>query len=98
MLNLNPTDLAILQSILKQYVPNSIVWAFGSRVKGTAHEGSDLDLVIINPADERILQENLSEMREALSESDLPFLVDVLDWAEIPEKFREEIKKHHEVF
>ena len=36
-------------------------------------------------------QANLSELREALSESNLPILVDLLDWARIPESFRREI-------
>jgi predicted nucleotidyltransferase len=60
-------------------------------VNGTAHEGSDLDLVVRNPADLSHPQPDMSELREAFSESNLPILVDLLDWARIPESFRQEI-------
>lgn len=60
-------------------------------MNGTAHEGSDLDLVVRNPADLSHPQPDMSELREAFSESNLPILVDLLDWARIPESFRQEI-------
>ena len=63
-------------------------WAYDSRVNGNAHEGSDLDLAVINP---------LLQLREALSDSNLPILVDVMDWARIPEAFQKEIKKNYMV-
>ncbi len=82
-----------LQHILNAYVKDSTVWAYGSRVNGDSHEGSDLDLVLINSQDNSIRQPAIWDLKEALSESNLPFLVDVLDWATIPESFREEIKQ-----
>ena len=39
-------DLNILKNILKDFCPNSEVYAYGSRINGKAHEGSDLDLTI----------------------------------------------------
>ncbi len=36
---------------------------------------------------------NLDEVRDAFSESNLPILVDILDWAGIPDSFREEIER-----
>lgn len=33
-------------ALLGQHVPQAEVWAYGSRVNGGAHEGSDLDLVL----------------------------------------------------
>ena len=48
---LSNKHLDILQDLLKKYVPNAEVWAYGSRVTGYAHEGSDLDLVLRNRAD-----------------------------------------------
>ncbi len=97
MLDLNPEDLTIIRKILATYVPGMIVWAYGSRVNGKAHEGSDLDLVIINPQNSTLPQENIALLRSELSESNLPILVDVMDWALIPDPFRQEIKKNHEV-
>ena len=34
-----------LEALLRQHVPGVEVWAYGSRVTGESHEGSDLDLV-----------------------------------------------------
>lgn len=42
--------LRLLQALLAQYVPHAQVWAYGSRINGQAHEGSDLDIVLRNPA------------------------------------------------
>jgi hypothetical protein len=35
----------------------------------------------------------MGEVRDAFSESNLPILVDILDWARIPDSFREEIER-----
>ena len=50
-LDLSPRHLALLRDILARHVPEAEVWAYGSRVLGTAHEGSDLDLVLRHPDD-----------------------------------------------
>ena len=41
-------DLDILINILSDFCPNSEVFAYGSRINGRAHDGSDLDLTIKN--------------------------------------------------
>jgi predicted nucleotidyltransferase len=90
-IDLPPQWLETVRQLLAEYLPDAEVWAYGSRVNGTAHEGSDLDLVVRNPADLSHPQPDMSELREAFSESNLPILVDLLDWARIPESFRQEI-------
>lgn len=92
MLNLDPDYSKIIRKILAEHVPDKIVWVYGSRIKGTAHEGSDLDLVVFDVA-----PGNISTLRNAFSDSSLPILVDVMDWSSIPETFRSEIEKRHEV-
>ena len=67
---------------------------FGSRIKGTATAYSDLDLVVLG--DEPKNPEIMSAVKDRLSESDLPFLVDVLDWADLSESFRTVIIEHNE--
>jgi predicted nucleotidyltransferase len=96
-LDLSPAHLRMLLEIIERHVPGAQVWAYGSRVTGGAHEGSDLDLVIRNP--ERLEQPlaNLARLRNALSESNLPLLVEVFDWARLPESFRREIELQHVV-
>ena len=95
MLDLDPAYLTELQTILQKQLPNKIVWAYGSRVKGKAHSGSDLDLTIIDPNGSNIPPQQIYALRNAIEESNLPILVDVLDWALLPETFKKEIKKKH---
>lgn len=93
-LRLRADHLAELRRLIAKYLPQSEVRAFGSRVTGTCHDMSDLDLVVIDPADPTCPQGGgFGELKEALSESNLPFLVDLLDWARIPESFRESIRR-----
>ena len=35
-MQITDTELAIIKGILRQEIPNLTVWAYGSRVKGTA--------------------------------------------------------------
>jgi predicted nucleotidyltransferase len=94
-LDLKPDHLSLLLDVLKTHAPEAEVWAYGSRVNGGGHDGSDLDLVVRNPAGLDQPQKQLYALRDALSESNLPMLVDVLDWARIPEDFRREIERQH---
>jgi len=95
-MHLEPINLGIVQDILKKYVPEYDVWAFGSRVHGrNLKKFSDLDLVIINNKPLEILQ--LFNIKEALSESNLPIMVDVLAWSDIDETFKHIIQKEYEI-
>ena len=94
-LDLPPAYLQMLLPIVRAHAPDAEVWAYGSRVGGQGHEGSDLDLVVRNPERLDMPQKHLHHLRDALNESNLPFLVEVLDWARIPEEFRREIEHRH---
>ena len=85
-----------LQELLKDHVPDAEVWAYGSRVNGESHEASDLDLVIRGPALEPLGAEFLN-LVEALESSSIPILVEVLDWARLPESFHREIQRDYVV-
>lgn len=87
----------IVSDLLRQHVPHSEVWAYGSRVVGTAHEASDLDLVVRDPRDPAEETPGISDLKDAFVHSDLPIRVDVLDWARIPVSFRREIERKHVV-
>jgi hypothetical protein len=50
-IQLRPQDRKQVERILSHFVPNEEVWAYGSRVDGSGHELSNLDLVIRHPAD-----------------------------------------------
>lgn len=74
------------------------VWAYGSRVKGTAHDGSDLDLVILTPGRKKLPIEILMELKDKIRDSNIPILVELFDWARLPEAFHKNIEASHEVF
>jgi uncharacterized protein len=95
MLDLQPAHLRMLLDVLGRHAPGAEVWAYGSRVIGGAHDGSDLDLVVRQPGQLDQPLRNLARLREALIESNLPMLVEVCDWARIPEAFRREIERRH---
>lgn len=84
-----------VQELLREFVPDAEVWAYGSRVVGGSHEASDLDVVLRDPADLSAENRRLAELKEAFIESDLPIRVDVMDWARIPESFHREIERAH---
>lgn len=92
-IDLRPKWLDMIQQILAIHIPETEVIAYGSRVTGTGHEGSDLNLVARNRLNPLLPVRNLGEVRNAFSESRLPILVDILDWAQIPDSFREEIER-----
>lgn len=85
-IDLKADDWLVVRDILRREVPEFAVWAFGSRVKGTAKAYSDLDLAIMT--DTPLSMERLATLKEAFDESDLPFRVDVVDWAVTSPSFR----------
>lgn len=91
MINLNAQELSELKEILTQSVPGTRILAFGSRVKGCARPSSDLDIVI--DCGVALDWRKLERIRDALSASNLPFLVDIHDWCALPDSFREAIRQ-----
>lgn len=90
-LHLPPRYLVTVRAILRQHLPQAEVWAYGSRVQGDYHDTSDLDLVVRNPADLAHPLPLLGDVAEAFSESNLPLIVQIVDWARIPKAFHGEI-------
>ena len=89
---IKPEYLNILQDIFKKHCPQAIVWAYGSRIKNDAHEGSDLDLTVtgLENCDTDIL-----ELKELIRESNIPFMVDVFELYRLPQYMQDEIKGHY---
>ena len=77
--------------------PEIEVWAYGSRVDGSNHDASDLDLVLRTPDLTPVSVNVISRLREAFDESDLPIIVDIHDWARLPEAYHEEIEHSYYV-
>ena len=85
-------ELGIVRAILAEHVPEAEVWAFGSRVTGTARPFSDLDLVVA--AGGPLGLDALAALKEAFTDSVLPWKVDVVDWSTVSDELREKIRRH----
>ncbi len=90
-IDIRPADWQIVRTILEKHVPLYEVWAFGSRARWEAKDYSDLDLVVIT--DRPLSLDIKSALDSDFSESDLPFKVDVVDWATASPSFREIIQR-----
>ena len=96
-LHLKARHRRMLEEILREHVPGVEVWAYGSRVSGRSHGGSDLDLVLRASGLEAIPIGQLVDLEEALRLSTIPFLVEARDWARLPESFQREIGRDYVV-
>ena len=96
-LDLPQKYLEQVKALLRAHVPHVEVWVYGSRVNGSGHAASDIDLVLRNPQNLQEETSALSDLKEASTESNLPIRVDIMDWARIPESFHREIERAHVV-
>lgn len=85
MINLEDKYFQILLSILKE--TNIKFYAFGSRAKGTNHQFSDLDLIYKESVDKNIIR----RIKSLLRESNLPIIVDIIDYNSCSEAFKKVI-------
>ena len=75
-----------MSAILTTHCSDKTIWAFGSRAKHQPKPYSDLDLAIIS--DTALALSLLATLEHEFSESDLPFKVDIVDWATCSAEFR----------
>ena len=90
-IDVKPEDLETVRGILARFIPDREVRAFGSRVTGNAKKFSDLDLAIMG--DRPLSSSALADLEEHFRESDLPFKVDIVEWAAAKENFRRVIER-----
>ena len=96
-LHLLPRHRRALEALLREHLPHIEIWAYGSRVNGRSHDGSDLDLVLRGSGLKEIPSNQLGDFEEAVRESNIPFLVKARDWARLPERFHREIEREYVV-
>jgi predicted nucleotidyltransferase len=85
-IDIRPDLWPIVRDILHRHVPQYEVWAFGSRARSKAKPYSDLDLAIIS--DTPLPLPISAQMADDFSDSDLPWRVDLVDWATTHPAFR----------
>ncbi len=96
-LHLSPRHREKLTALLREHLPGVEVWAYGSRVNGRSHDGSDLDLVLRGPGLQAVPPEQLGDFTDAVRESTLPFLVEARDWTRLPARFHAEVERSYVV-
>ena len=100
MIDLREKDRKAICALAAQVFPvGTEIWAYGSRVKGTNHDTSDLDLVVHFP-DDQDRMESLSQRMdflEALRDSNIPIIVQVMAWPVIPDHFKQNIQACYQV-
>ena len=80
----------LVLDILRSHLPRSTqAWVFGSRATGRARRYSDLDLAI--DAGRRLTLDETARLSEAFSDSDLPYRVDLVDWHDIEDGWRQRV-------
>lgn len=94
-IRIRPGELDAVRAILARRVPDREVRAFGSRVAGPVKEFADLDLAVMGETP--LAASVLADLEEDFRESDLPFRVDVVDWAATQEQFRRIIERRYVV-
>lgn len=93
---LDTEQLETVQRILGLHFEGIEVWAYGPRVNGTdCPPDMDLELVVIS--EKPISFDDMTAVEKAFVESELPFRVDIIDWAKLPESLQKQIKKDHDV-
>lgn len=89
---MNEWQLALVKNILATWLPTHSVRMFGSRARGNPKPYSDLDLVIMGDTPTPLT--TLGQLQEAFADSDLPWRVDIVDWACTSPEFRQHIESH----
>ena len=85
-----------VQRLLALHFEGLEVWAHGARVTGVdLTPDTELELVVISESP--LSFEAMTAVEKAFVDSGLPFRVDVMDWAKLPESLQKQIKKEHDV-
>lgn len=73
------------------------IWAYGSRVNGKAHNGSDLDLVLRTQNLKPPASIEFLNICKKIKESNVSILVELRDWTSLPFSFHKNILQNYEV-
>lgn len=95
MIELREKDRRAIEALAQQcLVKGTELWAYGSRVKGTALDTSDLDLMMFTPEGE---VNDVVEFLDVLQNSNIPIFVQVFDWNRMPQAFKDNFQLKNEL-
>ncbi|HWQ65854.1 MAG TPA: nucleotidyltransferase domain-containing protein [Methanospirillum sp.] len=82
------TELQRIQTFVLSYLQDEPVTVilFGSRARGTAHRGSDVDIGLIPHGE--VNSKTLTLLREGLEEFATPWIIELVDISKTDESFR----------
>jgi len=92
ILAVEPRHLELVKKILKQFVPEAVVYVFGSRAKNCAKPYSDLDLAI-DLNGQKLDLSALAKLKSSFEETTIPYKIDVVDLNSISDEFKDNIKE-----
>lgn len=95
MIDITPEHLAEVRRVLSEHAAGLEVWAFGSRVNGGSGKNSDLDLAIVGKNE--IGWKFIERLKDAFASSDLPFMVDVVDYQSLESGLAKIVREKHDV-
>lgn len=85
------TDKETIIHIISKHIPTATIYLFGSRARNTHTLQSDIDIAI--NIKQKIDPSVLSEIREDIEESLIPFTVDVVDINNISQELKAQVLK-----
>ena len=80
---LSAKHLRLVRQLVNRVLPGATVSVLGSRTTGWARPFSDLDLLVCDPP--RLSWAQRADLRDAFEASALPFSVDLVELARLPE-------------
>ncbi len=84
-------DKKIIIDIIKKELPRARIFLYGSRARRDNRPESDVDIALDD--NQKIENFTLSAIREAIEESTVPFMVDIIDLNAVSGDFKKEILK-----
>lgn len=94
MIHLTDDEMRIILAVLKVHAVDCDVFIFGSRYGGLPKKFSDVDLAFAQRDGEKLSLSRRNRIALAFSESDLPYLVDVVDYHSCHVSFQAIIDQH----
>ncbi len=83
-IHISDTDKRTLETVLTGPYE---VYVFGSRLKGTHRPFSDLDICL--KGTEKLSASTIGMLREELSQSDIPYKIDLVDYYHLADSFKQ---------
>lgn len=91
MIDLSPAVRDCLLEIVHRHLGRQFVYLVGSRARGPAKRFADIDILLMN--EQPLSPLVRATLRYDLEESDIPYKVDLLEWAELTPAFRSRLQK-----